>query len=164
MKIVDIKTYVVRTPPPHRGGLNWIFLKLTTDGGIEGIGEAFDVPFQPKTVVRLIEDVGERHVIGSDPFKIERLWRIIYSSGYAQHPDLTLMGVLSGIEMACWDIIGKALNQPIYNLLGGQFHDKLRSYTYLYPVPEERVPSIFGAPHALNCPAPEGPFTRYSTY
>ncbi|MCI0528767.1 MAG: mandelate racemase/muconate lactonizing enzyme family protein, partial [Nitrospira sp.] len=60
--------------------------------------------------------------------------------GYTQHPDLTLVGVLSGIEMACWDIIGKALNQPIYNLLGGQIHEKLRSYTYLYPAPNDLAP------------------------
>ncbi len=124
------------------GGLNWVFLKLTTDGGIEGIGEAYDVPFHPNTVVGLIEDVGKRYVIGSDPFKIERLWRIVYYSLYAQHPDLTVMGVLSAFEMACWDIVGKALNQPVYNLLGGQYHEKLRSYTYLYPTSEESIQGI----------------------
>jgi len=139
MKIVDVKTYMVGTPPPHHGGINWAFLKLTTDGGIEGIGEAFCVPFRPSAVVRLIEDVGERYVIGADPFKIERLWRIVYMSSYAQHPDLTVMGVLSAFEMACWDIVGKALNQPVYNLLGGQVHEKLRSYTYIYPAPEDPV-------------------------
>lgn len=139
MKIVNIKTYVVENPPPYKGGLNWVFLKLTTDGGIEGVGEAYAVPFHPNTVVRLIEDIGERYVIGSDPFKIEKLWRIIYSSGYTQHPDLTMMGVLSALEMACWDIVGKELNQPVYNLLGGQLHEKLRSYTYIYPAPEDPV-------------------------
>ncbi len=137
MKIADIKTYVVGTPPPHHGGSNWVFLKLVTDDGIKGFGEAFAVPFHAHTVARLIEDVGQRYVIGADPFKIERLWRIIYSSGYTQHPDLTMMAVLSAIEMACWDIVGKALNQPIYNLLGGQVHEKLRSYTYLYPSLED---------------------------
>jgi 2-dehydro-3-deoxyphosphogalactonate aldolase len=69
--------------------------------------------------------------------------RIIYSSGYTQHPDLALMGVLSAIEMACWDIVGKELNQPIYNLLGGQVHEKLRSYTYLYPEKDDES-SVFG--------------------
>jgi len=139
MKIVDVKTYMVGTPPPHRGGINWAFLKLTTDGGIEGIGEAFCVPFRPSAVARMIEDVGERYVIGADPFKIERLWRIVYMSSYAQHPDLTVMGVLSAFEMACWDIVGKALNQPVYNLLGGQVHEKLRSYTYVYPALKDPV-------------------------
>jgi len=84
-------------------------------------------------VTRMIEDVCERHVVGADPFKIEQLWRRVYSSGYTQRPDTSLVGVLSGIEMACWDIIGKELDKPIYELLGGRVHDKLRSYTYLYP-------------------------------
>jgi len=139
MKIADIKTYVVGNPVPWKGGVNWVFLKLVTDDGIEGFGEAYGVPFHPHTAVRLIEDVGERFVIDSDPFKVERLWRTLYSSGYSQHPDLTMMGVISALEMACWDIIGKALNQPIYNLLGGQVHERLRSYTYLYPDPDDTV-------------------------
>ncbi len=133
MKITEVKTYVVGNPPPHYGGLYWIFVKLTADDGVEGFGEVYSVPFHPNTVAKMIEDVGERYVIGSDPFKIERLWRIVYSSGYTQHPDLSLLGIISGIEMACWDIIGKELNKPIYELLGGQVHEKIRSYTYLYP-------------------------------
>ncbi len=133
MKITTVKTFVVENPPPHFGGPYFVFLKLTTDSGLEGVGEAYCIPFHPNVVATMIEDVCERYVIGSDPFKIEQLWRIIYSSGYTQHPDLSLMGVLSGIEMACWDIIGKELNQPVYELLGGQVHEKLRSYTYLYP-------------------------------
>jgi 2-dehydro-3-deoxyphosphogalactonate aldolase len=132
MRIVDVKTFVVGNPPPHYGGRCWVFLKLTADDGVEGFGEAYCVPFHPQTVARMIEDVGERYVIGSDPFRIERLWRIIYSSGYTQHPDLSMMGVISAIEMACWDIIGKELNRPIYDLLGGRVHEKLRSYTYIY--------------------------------
>jgi galactonate dehydratase len=142
MKIADLKTYVVGNPHPHHGGRNWIFLKITTDDGIEGFGEAFGVPFRPNTVVNLIEDMGEWFVIGSDPFKIERLWRILYSSGSGQHPDLTKIAVISAFEMACWDIVGKALNQPVYNLLGGQYHDKLRSYTYLYEALGDTVDRI----------------------
>ena len=137
MKITDIKTYVVGNPVPDKGGTNWVFLKLVTNDGIEGLGEAYGVPFHPHATVRLIEDVGEKFIINSDPFKIEKMWRTLYSRGYSQHPDLTMMGVISAFEMACWDIIGKALNQPIYNLLGGQFHEKLRSYTYLYPAPDD---------------------------
>ena len=140
MKITDIKTYVVANPPPHRGGLYFVFLKLTTDDKLEGFGEVYGTPFHPNKVTQLIEDIGERHVIGWEPFKIERLWRTIYSTGYSQHPDLTLVPVLSGIEMACWDLIGKALNQPVYNLLGGQVHERLRSYTYLYPAAEDFPP------------------------
>jgi 2-dehydro-3-deoxyphosphogalactonate aldolase len=104
-----------------------------TDGGVEGVGEVYGIPFHPDVVARMIEDVCARHVLGADPFKIERLWRIVYSSGYTQRPDTALVGVLSGIEMACWDIVGKELNRPVYELLGGQVHERLRSYTYLYP-------------------------------
>ncbi len=106
MKVTDLKTYVVGTPPPHHGGRNWVFLKITTDDGIEGFGEAYAVPFDARTVVHLIEDMGERYVIGWDPFKTEKLWRILYGSGYGQHPDLAKMGVISAFEMACWDIVG----------------------------------------------------------
>ncbi len=136
MKIADLKIYVVEIPPPGRGGRNWVFVKLITDNGIAGIGEAYDIPFAPQAIVHLIQTMGERFVIDADPFKTESLWRKIYAFGYDQHPDLTKMGVISAFEMACWDIIGKALEQPVYNLLGGQYHEKLRSYTYLYPSPE----------------------------
>ena len=137
MKIAEVKTYVVGNPPPHRGGPYFVFVKLTTNDGIEGLGEEYGVPFHPNVVAKMIEDVGERHVLGADPFQIERLWRIVYSRAYSQHPDLALMGVLSAIEMACWDIVGKSLDQPIYNLLGGRVHEKLRSYTYIYPSPDD---------------------------
>ncbi|MDE0658512.1 MAG: mandelate racemase/muconate lactonizing enzyme family protein [Gammaproteobacteria bacterium] len=141
MKIAEVRPIIVRTPPPHRGGRIWVFVKLTTDDGIEGVGEAYKVPFHPLNVARLIEDVGQTYVVGEDPFQIERIWRsVYYGEGYEshdhhQHPDHTVAGILSAIEMACWDIIGKSLEVPIYNLLGGRYHDKLRSYTYLYPAP-----------------------------
>ena len=144
MKVASVQTFVVNTPRPHRGGRVWVFVKLTTDGGITGIGEAYKVPFHPRTVARMIEDVVETYLLGNDPFQIERLWRdVYYGEGYEshdhhQHPDHAVLGVLSAIEMACWDIMGKALNQPIYNLLGGRYHDKLRSYTYLWPAPDDQ--------------------------
>ena len=132
MKIADVTTFIVDNPPPHYGGRYWVFVKLTTDGGVVGYGEAYSVPFHPRVVAQMIEDVAERCVIGHDPFKIERLWRVVYSSGYTQRSGPALMGVLSGIEMACWDIIGKELDKPVYELLGGQIHERLWSYTYLY--------------------------------
>ena len=135
MKITDVKTFVVGNPPPGFGGAYWVFLKLTTDSGIEGIGEVYSVPFHPHVVERMIADVCERQVIGADPFKIERLWRTVYSSGFTQRPDTSILGILSGIEMACWDIVGKELGKPVYELLGGLVHEKLRSYTYIYPEP-----------------------------
>jgi 2-dehydro-3-deoxyphosphogalactonate aldolase len=81
----------------------------------------------------MIEDVFERHVEGTDPFHIERLWRTVYGRGYTLRPDVSLMGVLSGIEIALWDICGKSVGKPVYDLLGGKVHEKLRTYTYLYP-------------------------------
>ncbi len=133
MKIVDARTYVVGNPPPHYGGRYFIFLKLTTDSGIEGFGEVYAATFGPHTIARMIEDVCAHHVLGADPFKIEALWRRVYGSGYSLRPDLSLVSVLSGIEMACWDIIGKEVGKPVYELLGGQVHARLRSYSYLYP-------------------------------
>ncbi len=139
MRITDVQTFVVGNPPPHFGGRYWVFVKLTTDHAISGWGEAYSIPFHPHIAAQMIEDVCQRYVIGQDPFKIERLWRVIYSSGYTQHPDLSLMGVLSAIEMACWDIVGKELNRPVYELLGGQVHERLRTYTYLYPEPSDQT-------------------------
>ena len=150
MKIADVRTHVVANPPPHHGGAYFVFLKLTTNDNTEGFGEVYGVPFHPDKVTQLIEDVVERYVVGWDPFRIESLWRIIYSSGYSQHPDLSLVGVLSGIEMACWDIIGKALNQPVYNLLGGQVHEMLRSYTYLYPAPQSETENTLSVADAFG--------------
>lgn len=133
MKIVELKTWVVGNPPPHFGGRYFIFLQITTDTGLQGIGEVYAATFGPETVVRMIEDVFARRVLDRDPFQIEKLWRDIYSSGYSQRPDPSLMGVLSGIEMACWDIVGKELGRPVYDLLGGRVRERLRSYTYIYP-------------------------------
>ncbi len=133
MKITEAKTWVVANPPPHFGGRYFIFVKLTTDGGVDGIGEVYAATFSPKVIANMIEDVCARFVIGANPFQIEKLWRNVYGSGYNLRPDVSLMGVLSGIEMACWDIIGKEVNRPVYDLLGGRVHEKLRSYSYLYP-------------------------------
>ena len=133
MKIKEFKTWVVGNPPPSFGGRYFIFLKLVTDSGIPGYGEVYAATFNPRTIEHMIADVCEREVIGSDPFHIERLWRRVYGRGYSLRPDISLMGVLSGIEMALWDIIGKECDKPAYELLGGKVHERLRSYTYLYP-------------------------------
>ena len=139
MKLRDIETFVVGNPPPHFGGRYFVFVKLTTDDNITGLGEAYCVPFSPDLVARMIEDVFDRYASGRDPHDIENLWRRVYSSGFTQHPDLTLMAVLSALEMACWDIIGKAAGQPVHRLRGGRVHEKLRSYTYIYPRPGDRT-------------------------
>ena len=133
MKIVDVKTFVVGNPPPRFGGRYFIFVKLTTDSGISGIGEVYTATYSPHLVAKMIEEVAQRHVIGSDPFHIEMMWRNVYGRGYSLRPDLTTGGIVSGIEMAMWDICGKETGKPVYELLGGRVHDKLRAYTYLYP-------------------------------
>jgi 2-dehydro-3-deoxyphosphogalactonate aldolase len=137
MKITDLKTFVVGNPPPGFGGRYFLFLKLIADNGIEGVGEVYADTFGPKVIERMIEDVFDRHVRGMDPFRIETLWRRVYGSGYTLRPDISLMGVLSGLEMALWDILGKALGKPVYELLGGKVHERLRSYTYIYPQGQE---------------------------
>ena len=133
MKVTEIRTFVVGNPPPRFGGRYFVFLKLTTDSGITGIGEVYTATFSPSLVAAMVEDVAARHVIGHDPFRIETMWRAMYGRGFALRPDLTLGGIMSGLEMACWDIIGKELGKPVYELLGGRVHDRLRTYTYLYP-------------------------------
>lgn len=155
MKITDLKTWVVANPPPHFGGRYFIFVKLVTDGGTEGIGEVYAATFGPRVIVKMIEDVCARFVIGADPFKIEKLWRHVYGSGYNLRPDVSLMGVLSGLEMACWDIIGKEVNKPVCELLGGRVHDKLRSYTYLYPGAADRGDEVYSDPDRAAARAAE---------
>jgi 2-dehydro-3-deoxyphosphogalactonate aldolase len=85
----------------------------------------------------MIEEVFGRHLHNCDPFSVERLWRDIYAGGYTGRPEITLLAVLSGLEIACWDIIGKAVGKPIYQLLGGKVRERLRTYTYLYARPND---------------------------
>ena len=133
MKIESLETFVVGNPPPHYGGRYFIFVKLRTRCGIEGIGEVYTATFSPQVVAAMIEDVFEHHFVDADPFHIEKLWRAVYGRGYTLRPDISLMSVLSGLETACWDIVGKSVDKPVYELLGGRVHDRLRSYTYIYP-------------------------------
>ena len=133
MRVRDCETFVVGNPPPRRGGRYFIFVKLRSEDGITGVGEAYVATVGPRLVARMIEEVAERHLLGESPFDIESFWRRAYGSGYALRPDPTLCGVISALEMACWDLIGKATDRPVYDLLGGRVHEALRSYTYLYP-------------------------------
>ena len=132
MKIADAKTFVVANARPTHGGRYFVFVKLVTDDGISGIGEAYVSTFGPHTVARAIEELCDRHVIDHDPFHVEALWRDVYGRGYTLRPDVTLMGSLSAIEMALWDVNGKSVGKPVYELLGGKVRDRVRTYTYLY--------------------------------
>ena len=145
MKLESIKTYVVGNPPPSFGGRYFVFVKIRTTCGIEGVGEAYAATFSPQVVASMAEDLFERVFAGQDPMQVETLWRKAYGEGFSLRPDISLMGVLSALEMACWDITGKALNQPVYKLLGGLVNPRLRSYTYLYPDADEDD-SFYGDP------------------
>lgn len=174
MRITDCETFVVGNPPPHFGGRYFIFVKLVTDDGIVGYGEIYAATFGPHVIEQMTRDVVERHVIGADPFRIERLWRAVYGRGYTLRPDVSLMGILSGIETACWDIVGKATDQPVHQLLGGLVHERVRTYTYLYPEPDDTgdvyTDPDFAAQRAAEYVAqgftavkfdPAGPYTVY---
>jgi 2-dehydro-3-deoxyphosphogalactonate aldolase len=139
VKIAELRTFVVGNPPPFYGGRYFVFLTLTTDDGVKGVGEVYAATFHPRALETMIADVFEHHVLGADPFAIEVMTRRISARGYSGRPDLSLMGVQSGIEMACWDIVGKAVGRPVYELFGGRVHERLRAYTYLYPEPEDQV-------------------------
>ena len=133
MKITAVETIIIKNAPPFRGGSLWLLVQLVTDEGIIGLGErpsgnATNLDAQ----VRLIKDLGEQFVVGASPFDVEKLWQTIFASRHDyRHPGLDMTPALSAIEMACWDIIGKASGQPIYNLLGGRCRDKLRAYAYM---------------------------------
>ena len=137
MKLKDLEIFIVAPPAPGWGGRYWIFPKLTTECGIVGYGECYASSVGPKAMRAVIEDVFERHMLGENPENIELMFRRAYSSGFTQRPDLTVMGAFSGLEIACWDILGKARNRPVWALLGGKMNARVRSYTYLYPEPEE---------------------------
>ncbi|WP_321895389.1 mandelate racemase/muconate lactonizing enzyme family protein [Paraburkholderia heleia] len=175
MKVVAIETHVVAVPPPHLGGMYWIFVTLKTDCGIEGVGEIYAATFHPDVMVHAIEDVFTRYLLDHDPHRVERLFRETYSSGFTQRPDLTMMGIVSGLEMACWDIVGKAADKPVYALLGGLVNERLRSYTYLYPKNAQGEYDYDDPDLAAECAAgnvkrgftavkfdPAGPYTAYS--
>ncbi len=152
MKLISLETFVVGNPPPHFGGRYFIFVKLTTACGIVGYGECYVATFSPHAIESLIKDVFERYFLDANPHHIEKLMRLAHGSGFNQRPDVTMMGVFSGLEMACWDINGKAADLPVYELLGGKVHDKLRAYTYIYPEGEDAFPPAGQNPKTYSDP------------
>ena len=80
----------------------------------------------------MAQEIFEEILKGADPMRRERIWWDVFRRHAVLHTGPIATPVLSAIDMACWDIAGKALGEPVYNLLGGLFHDKLRAYTYLY--------------------------------
>lgn len=134
MKLRDLDVIVTAPPAPGWGGRYWILVKVTTDTGIVGWGECYASTIGPEAMTHVIRDVFERYFLDENPENIERLFRRTYSSGFTQRPDLTVMGAFSGLEIACWDILGKDRDRPVWALLGGKMNEKVRAYTYLYPL------------------------------
>jgi 2-dehydro-3-deoxyphosphogalactonate aldolase len=133
MRVTEIKTILLDNIKPYRGGSKWLFIQLFTDEGLVGLGERVTGhATNLNSQISLLHDLCDRFVIGNSPFDIEKIWAAMYGTLHDyRHPGLDSTPAISAIEMACWDIIGKATNQPIYNLLGGKYHDKLRAYAYM---------------------------------
>ena len=120
MKITALKTFVVAP--------RWLFLKIETDEGLSGWGEPV-LEGHAETLATKIAEFAD-FLIGLDPGRIEDIWQMLYRNGcYRGGP--VLMSALSGIDMALWDIKGRALGVPVHSLLGGPVRDRIRSYCWI---------------------------------
>ena len=135
MKLANVRTFVVQTPPPYAGGALWFFLRLETDGGLVGWGETAllgTLHGLEDSYESLVGQVFDAYLKGRDPMDREALYQKMYEGMMAQHPDYVGMGVVSAFDVALWDIVGKRFDTPVYNLLGGKYRDRVRTYTYIY--------------------------------
>jgi galactonate dehydratase len=146
MKLTDLDVIVTSPPAPGWGGQYWILVKLTTDTGIIGWGECYASSVGPGAMTHVIRDVFERYFLNEHPQNVERMFRRTFSSGFTQRPDLTVMGAFSGLEIACWDILGKDLDKPVWALLGGMMNERVRAYSYLYPLAHHDLRSFWTSP------------------
>ena len=121
MKITDVKIYVMGS-----AWRNFVFARLRTDDGLEGVGEARPVN-REEAVAAYLEATARRYVLGSDPFEVEALVQRVTRDDY-EVAGATEMTGLAIVEMACWDLIGKAVGQPVYRLLGGACRDRIAAY------------------------------------
>ena len=120
MKIERLQTFLA-----NAGLRNYLFVRLTTDTGLTGIGEA-SLEWQERAVDVLLGEWVTPRVVGRDPFDIERVIGDMIRDQY--QGGSTVMTAISGVEIAMWDLIGKACNQPVYRLLGGRVHDTVHAY------------------------------------
>lgn len=120
MKVTQIKTFIC-----HAYRTNWVFVKVITDSGLYGVGEA-TLEYREPTVVQAIKEL-ERYLVGKDPHNIEAFWHDAFRDAYWRG-GVVLMSALAGVEMALWDIKGKALGVPVYQLLGGKVRDSVKCY------------------------------------
>lgn len=111
--ITDVTTHIVACPTRP-----WVFVRVETDQGIHGIGEAM-AHRKPQTVAMAIEEMSERYVIGEDPFATEDLFFRMYRDEWFSK-NVVNTTCISAIDAACWDIKGKYLDMPVYELLGGR--------------------------------------------
>jgi galactonate dehydratase len=123
MKITAVKPFTVH--PGWRK--NWIFVKVETDEGLAGWGEAYSQYDRDRPVVALVEEIG-RYLVGRDPFQIKHTTQIAYEDFAIRRGSLELYSAISGVEQALWDIVGRATGQPVYNLLGGPCRERIRVY------------------------------------
>src|ERR1700738_1039871 len=124
MKIIGIGTVVV-----NAGMRNWVFVKVQTDTpGLFGWGEA-SMEWKTRAVVGAVKDLTP-FILGDDPTRIEHIYQKLYRQPFFR-PGAVGQYAISGIEQACWDILGKQLGVPVYKLLGGAVRDKVRMYTHL---------------------------------
>jgi galactonate dehydratase len=123
MQVTGIQTWVVQ---PERGKI-CVFLKLTTDAGIHGWGEAYALTGREFALERMLRDLGE-YLIGRNPFYIKHFTHALWRDVSIKRGGFDFYCALSGLELACWDIVGKALRTPVYNLLGGPCRTSIRVY------------------------------------
>jgi L-alanine-DL-glutamate epimerase-like enolase superfamily enzyme len=124
-----------------------MLVKVTTDTGVTGWGEVYAAAVGPAAMTAVLHDVFGRHMEGENPENVELMFRRAYSSGFTQRPDPTVMGAFSGLEIACWDILGKDRGRPVHALIGGRVQDRMRAYTYLYPTrPGHALPRFWADP------------------
>jgi galactonate dehydratase len=120
MKITSLTTYAV---PPR-----WLFLKIETDDGTVGWGEPV-LEGRAATVATAVEEMSD-YLIGKDPTQIEDLWNVLYRGGFYRGGGVH-MSALAGIDQALWDIKGKSLGVPAYELLGGKVRDRIKVYSWV---------------------------------
>ena len=137
MKLTKLETFIVEVPPPGYGGNYWFFIKLSTNEGVYGWGETATLSVfyrMQKSYKTLMEEIFETYLKGENPLDRERLNKVIYTAIASRHTEYSTQGLVSAIDLALWDIAGKVCGQPVYNLLGGAFREKVRSYTYIFNI------------------------------
>jgi galactonate dehydratase len=137
MKIVDVKTHVMGT-----AWRNLTFVRVLTDEGLEGVGEVRMLN-HTDALLGYFREAVPNHILGHDPFNVEDLVQRMYRNDYARAGEIA-MSAIATVEIACWDIMGKALGLPVYKLLGGAVRERVKGYANgWYTV--ERTPEEFHA-------------------